>query len=128
MIEIWSNIIINIIIIVSILVGTFFIFSASLGILRFPDVYTRLHAATKAATLGISTILIGAFLFLYVSHSIVSGKLLLAIVFIFLTAPVSAHMLARAAHENGVKPYLKNRTDAYEEALKKRRKKPGKQA
>ncbi|OZU89895.1 Na+/H+ antiporter subunit G [Virgibacillus indicus] len=119
MIETWTEIIINILTILFLLVGTFFILSASIGIVRFPDVYTRLHAATKASTLGIACILIGSFLYLYVAHSIVSGKLLLAIVFILLTAPVSAHMISRAAHKNGVKPYLKNRQDAYEDAIKK---------
>lgn len=119
LIETWTEIIINILIILFLLVGTFFILSASIGIVRFPDVYTRLHAATKGSTLGISCILIGAFLYLYTAHSIISGKLLLAIVFIMLTAPVSAHMISRAAHRDGVKPFLKNRQDAYEDAIKK---------
>lgn len=119
MIETWINITLNIMIIFLLLSGTFFILSSSIGIVRFPDVYTRLHAATKASTLGIAGILIGAFVFLYVSHEIVSGKLLLAIVFTLITAPVSAHVISRAAHRNGVKPITKNRTDAYEEAIQK---------
>ncbi|PAV28982.1 Na+/H+ antiporter subunit G [Virgibacillus profundi] len=123
MIETWIEIIINIIIILFLLVGTLFILSASIGIVRFPDVYTRLHAATKGSTLGIACILIGAFLYLYSAHSIVSGKLLLAIVFILLTAPVSAHMISRAAHNNGIKPFLKNRNDEYENAIKKQQSK-----
>ncbi len=117
LIETWISIILNILVIVFILGGTFFILSASIGIVRFPDVYTRLHAATKASTLGIACILIGAFLYLYLAHGIVSGKLLLAIVFILLTAPVSAHMIGRAAHAYGVKPHLKNRRDAYQDAI-----------
>lgn len=116
--EIWTSII-NIVVILSLLLGTFFILSASIGIVRFPDLYTRLHAATKASTLGISFVLIGAFLFLYMEHSLVSGKLLLAIVFLLLTAPVSAHMISRAAHRQGVKPVLANRNDAYEDSLSK---------
>ncbi|MFD1038560.1 monovalent cation/H(+) antiporter subunit G [Virgibacillus byunsanensis] len=119
MIEIWINIIINILVILLILSGTFFVLSSSIGVIRFPDVFTRLHASTKASTLGVSSILIGAFLFLYVSHTMISGKLLLAIVFILLTAPVAAHMISRAAHRNGVKPVTKNRIDAYEEAQKR---------
>ncbi len=122
MIEIWIDIILDLVIAFFLLSGTFFILSSSIGIVRFPDVYTRLHAATKASTLGIAGILIGAFLFLYVSDSIdsiVSGKLLLAIVFTLLTAPVSGHMISRAAHRNGVKPVTKNRTDEYEEAIQK---------
>lgn len=108
----------NIIIIILLLLGTFFIFSSALGLIRFPGVYTRLHAATKAPTLGIISILIGTFLFLYGSHQIVSGKLLLAILFIFLSSPVSGHMLARAAHRSGVKPYLRHREDEYEEYMR----------
>ncbi|WP_188453586.1 monovalent cation/H(+) antiporter subunit G [Virgibacillus oceani] len=117
MIETWINIILNILIVLLLLSGTFFILSGSIGVIRFPDVYTRLHAATKASTLGIAGVLIGAFLFLYVTHSIISGKLLLAIVFTLLTAPVSGHMISRAAHKNGVKPVTNHRSDAYEDAI-----------
>lgn len=113
------NIILNLLTIIFLVFGTFFIFSGSLGIFRFPDVYTRLHAATKASTLGIASILVGAFIFLYVEHGIVSGKLILGIVFILLTAPVSGHMISRAAHHSGIKPVTHNREDAYEKALKK---------
>ncbi|WP_090871594.1 monovalent cation/H(+) antiporter subunit G [Oceanobacillus limi] len=118
MIETWINIIINIVIIIALLSGTLFVLSGSIGIARFPDIYSRLHAATKASTLGLAGILIGAFLFLYVEHDIVSGKLLLSLIFILLTAPVSAHMISRAAHKVGVKPITKNRRDEYEEALR----------
>ncbi|WP_337019410.1 cation:proton antiporter, partial [Oceanobacillus massiliensis] len=72
----------------------------------------------KASTLGVISILIAAFLFLYLQHSIISGKLLLAIGFILLTNPVSAHMISRAAHLKGVKPVLNNRKDEYNEAMK----------
>lgn len=118
LIETWINIVLNLLVALFVLAGTFFILSASIGVVRFPDVYTKLHAATKASTLGIAFILIGAFTYLYLEHSIVSGKLLLAIVFIMLTAPVGAHMMGRAAHTSGVKPYLKNRNDEYEHAVK----------
>jgi len=101
------------------LIGTFFIISSSIGIIRFPDVYTRLHAATKASTLGIANLLLGAFIYLYVTHDLVSGKLILAIVFILLTNPVSGHMLSRAAHARGIKPVTHNMPDAYEEAIQK---------
>lgn len=114
------NIIMNLIIIFLLLAGTFFIFSSALGIIRFPGVFTRLHAATKAPTLGIISILIATFIFLYGSHQLVSGKLLLAIGFIFLSSPVGGHMLSRAAHKSGVKPYLRHREDEYEEYLAKK--------
>lgn len=106
-----------IIIILFLLIGTFFIFSSAVGIIRFPGVFTRLHAATKAPTLGIASMLVATFLFLYVAHGLLSGKLLLAILFILLTNPVSGHMLSRAAHKSGVKPYLRHREDEYEDYM-----------
>src|SRR5690625_3035912 len=95
-----------IIIILLLLIGTFFIVSSSIGIIRFPDVYTRLHAATKSPTLGVMSILIATFLFLYGAKGIVSGKLLLAILFIVLTYPVCVNMLSYATHIRGVIPIL----------------------
>lgn len=115
--EIWINITVNFLIVIFLLIGTFFILSSSIGVIRFPDVYTRLHAATKASTLGIFTLLIATFSYLYVAHDVISGKLLLAILFILLTNPVAGHMLSRAAHKNGVKPLLKHREDMYEKEL-----------
>lgn len=115
------SIIANILVILFLLAGAFFIVSAAVGVVRFPDLYTRLHAATKASTLGVSFILVAGFIYLYSAHSIVSGKMLLAILFILLTNPVSAHMLGRAAHVSGIKPYTKNRSDAYEDAWENHR-------
>lgn len=114
------TIITYILIILFLLIGTFFIFSSAVGIIRFPGVFTRLHAATKAPTLGIASMLIGTFLFLYVAHGLLSGKLLLAIIFILLTNPVGGHMLSRAAHKSGVKPYLRHREDEYEDYMRKK--------
>ena len=111
-----------ILIILFLLIGAFFIFSSAIGIIRFPGVFTRLHAATKAPTLGIASILIATFLFLYVAHGLLSGKLLLAIIFILLTNPVGGHMLSRAAHKSGVKPYLRHREDEYEYYMKEKNK------
>ncbi|MET3682491.1 multicomponent Na+:H+ antiporter subunit G [Alkalibacillus flavidus] len=93
---------IDIIISLLLLIGTFFTFSGSLGIIRFPDVYTRLHAATKAATLGVAGVLLGAFFYLLFDQGIVSGKLLIGIVFVLMTAPISGHMISRAAYNSGV--------------------------
>lgn len=116
----WIDLVINIIIILFLVIGAFITLSASIGIIRFPDIYTRLHAATKASTLGVAFILIGAFIYLYAKEGIISGKLLIGIIFIMITAPVSAHMIGRAAHHSGIKPITKNRTDAYEEAIQER--------
>lgn len=113
----WINLIFDLLICISLLLGTFFLISGSLGVLRFPDVYTRLHAATKSSTLGVSGILIGAFLFLYVEHDIISGKLLLGILFILLTAPVSGHMIGRAAYRSGVPLWDQSIQDEYKEVF-----------
>lgn len=73
--------------------GAFFHFSASLGLLRMPDAYTRIQAATKASTLGNALILSG----LAVYHPGWTFKLVLLIYFVLMTNPVSSHALSRAA-------------------------------
>lgn len=92
----------EVVISILLLIGTFFVFSSSLGLLRFPDVYSRLHAATKSATLGVSGVMLAAFLYFLFKEDMVSGKLILGILFVLLTAPVSGHMISRAAYRTGV--------------------------
>lgn len=79
-----------------ILVGTFFTAVGSLGLLRFPDVLCRMHATTKTTTLGACSIFLAATL--TYGHSPIGLKSLLALMFLLLTAPVGAHMIARAAY------------------------------
>jgi multicomponent Na+:H+ antiporter subunit G len=83
-------------------IGTFVILSGTIGVLRFPDVYSRLHAATKSSTLGVSGVLIGSFLYVLTYMDVFSGKLILGILFVLLTAPVGGHMISRAAYRSGV--------------------------
>lgn len=83
-------------------VGSLFCAVAALGILRFPDVYTRLHAASKAGPLGAGLILLGV-AFAAGDWS-VSARAILGFLFLIATSPVSAHLLARAALKSGVKP------------------------
>lgn len=85
-----------------VLFGAFISALSAFGLVRLPDVYLRSHAATKSATLGVLLILAGAFLYfmLYVEH--VSAKLLLGIVFVFITTPVAGHLNGRAAYRSGV--------------------------
>lgn len=66
--------------------------------------------------------MIGAFLFLYVEHGIVSGKLILGMIFVMMTAPVSGHMISRAGYHNGVKLWDKSVRDDYAEAVNEKRK------
>ncbi len=73
---------------------------ASLGILRLPDVFARMHAGTKSASLGLAAVLGGTAMML--PEPVVTLKLLVAIAFQFVTAPVAAHVIGRAAYWAGV--------------------------
>ena len=94
-------------------IGLAFDFFGCLGLVRLPDVYNRLQAATKSVTLGTCSILLGTFL--VVGFSAAGFKSLLCIVFLLLTAPVSAHALARGAHRAGFKLWEKSVVDRYAE-------------
>ncbi|WP_379153610.1 monovalent cation/H(+) antiporter subunit G [Paenibacillus sp. sgz5001063] len=85
-----------------VLLGAIFCGLGAFGLVRLPDVYLRSHAATKSATLGVLCVLLGAFLFFFFYIDIVSIKLLLAIVFVFITSPVAGHLNGRAAYRSGV--------------------------
>ncbi len=87
------------------LAGAFFLLVAGIGIVRFPDFYTRIHAMGKGDTLGIILVLLG--LWVYEGFTLVGVKLLLALVFVALTNPVATHALARSALRYGLKPLLK---------------------
>ncbi|RLQ96507.1 monovalent cation/H(+) antiporter subunit G [Falsibacillus albus] len=91
--------------------GAFLCMVTALGIIRLPDVYTRNHAASKGSTLGIMFILIGAFLFFYVKEGHYNSRLLLGIVFIFITSPVAGHLISRAAYHTGVPLWKKSVLD-----------------
>lgn len=91
------------------IVGASFVLLAAVGILRMPDLFTRMQTATKAATLGISAILLAVAFF--IEDSAAALRALLAILFFFLTAPVAAHMIGRAAYFVGVPLWKKTITD-----------------
>jgi multicomponent Na+:H+ antiporter subunit G len=84
----------------------------AVGVIRFPDVYTRLHAATKCDTGGSISILVGLAVALGVS--MVSLKIFLVLFLIFLLNPVASHALARASHKYGIKPCEITVVDMYE--------------
>ncbi|MFS0690981.1 Na+/H+ antiporter subunit G [Sporosarcina sp. 179-K 8C2 HS] len=73
------------------------------GLIRLPDVYTRSHAATKSSTLAVLLTLSGTFLYFLFREQFVSVRVLLGIVFVFLTAPVAGHLIVRAAYRSKVK-------------------------
>lgn len=101
----------DIIIYVLLGVGVFFNVLAGIGLLRFPDVYTRLHAGTKCTTFG-SIFIIGSVILIGLKSwwgndpngSILAIHSGIALVAILLTNPVGAHAIARAAHRSGIKP------------------------
>jgi multicomponent Na+:H+ antiporter subunit G len=92
-------------------IGVFFNILAGVGLLRFPDVYTRLHAGTKCTTFG-SIFIIGSVILLGLNQwrvgdsdgSVLAIHSAIALVAILITNPTGAHALARAAHKSGLKP------------------------
>ncbi|MBX4993631.1 multicomponent Na+:H+ antiporter subunit G [Rhizobium binae] len=84
---------------VLLIAGAFFALAAATGLVRLPDLYTRMHSASKAGTVGSGLLLFAAGL--YSQDPAVIARALAGFVFFLLTAPVSAHLLARAAHHSG---------------------------
>ncbi len=82
--------------------GSGFLIIGSIGLLRFPDFFTRLHAAGIVDTLG--CVLIGLGLMLKAGFGMIMIKLILVVIFILLTTPVATHALAKAALHGGVTP------------------------
>jgi len=94
--------------------GAFFFFTASIGMLRFPDFYTRMHAAGKGDTLGAFLMLSGMALYnLNAGFSLfaflVSVKIMLIAVFIFVANPTACHAITKAALDAGVTPWTKDK-------------------
>jgi multicomponent Na+:H+ antiporter subunit G len=81
-------------------VGACFMLLAGLGVLRLPDLFMRLQAATKASTLGVGCLMLGVAV--HFQDLGVTTRAVLIIAFFFLTAPVGAHVIARAAYAVGV--------------------------
>lgn len=81
--------------------GTLIILIAAVGFLRMPDIYLRISVATKASTMGIGLILVGAAM--YFNELGITSRVIAIIIFMLLTAPVGAHMIGRASYFTGVK-------------------------
>ena len=84
-----------------IVVGTLFILVGAIGMIRMPDLFLRMSASTKSTILGSGFVLIGVIIFF--GDLGVTGRALAIFAFILATAPVSAHMIGRAAYSDGVK-------------------------
>ena len=80
-----------------ILTGALFTFIGSLGLARLKDFYTRLHGPTKATTLGVGSLLIASAIYFSHQNAGISLHEVLVTLFLFITAPVSAHLLSKAA-------------------------------
>ena len=124
-------VVLNALVVLTLLGGLFFMFAGALGVARLPDFYSRSHAASKCATLGICGMLLALVLYIGVGTEAPSDskqqqldretaaevgggeepviaaatKALLVIAFVFVSAPVGSHMLARAAHLAGVRAW-----------------------
>ncbi|MEW9616073.1 monovalent cation/H(+) antiporter subunit G [Shinella sp. S4-D37] len=116
------DLVLAIVVAVMLVAGGIFTFLAALGVVRLPDVYTRMHAASKAGTVGSGLMLFAAGI-----HSLdaaIFTRALAGFVFFVLTAPIAAHLVARAAHEAGYRlsrhTVLDEMRDARERGNKKR--------
>lgn len=91
------NLFVEVILSLLVIAGAVFTFIGSLGLARFKDFYTRLHGPTKATTLGVGCLLIASSLFFSLTTENISLHEILVTLFLFITAPISAHLLAKAA-------------------------------
>ena len=85
-----------------VIAGAFFLLVGSIGIIRLPDFYSRSHATSKSDTLGLLLVLVG--LAIFEGFTLNSLKLMLVMAFVALTNPVGAHALVRAALNFGLRP------------------------
>lgn len=76
---------------------------SAIGIIRFRDIYSRAHAATKTTTLAVLITLIGVFIYVWTKDGYISVRLMLGIAFVFITAPVSGHLVLRASYRSQIK-------------------------
>jgi len=109
---------VNSIVIILVASGLFFFFATTIGLLRFPDFYSRMHAAGKGDTL--SSLLMLAGLALYEFHEfspatlLVGIKIILIAVFIFMASPTATHAITDAGYESGVKPWQKEKREEHD--------------
>ncbi len=102
-----------------ILLGAIFLFLGGLGIVRLPDIYSRLQAGTKASTLGAMSLIFGVGLLALrePGHWNWFIKAIVIIIFIALSNPISSHALARGSYRHKIKPWTKEDIDAYKDYI-----------
>ena len=99
----------EIVIAILIILGGFFTLVGSIGLFKLPDFYMRLHGPTKASTLGVGAILIASSVYFSSKSGDISLHEVLVTLFLFITAPVSAHLMAKAAIHIKVKQVERTR-------------------
>ena len=115
------DLIADIIIVSLVVVGIIFTIVTVIGVLRLPDAYTRAHAASTSATLGVMSLLLGVFFHFWWNEGHFSISLLLGIAFLFITSPIGGHLMARAAYMSGVKPTELTVGDDLKDEVEKKR-------
>jgi multicomponent Na+:H+ antiporter subunit G len=101
-------VIVEILTVLFMLMGVFFITVAGLGILRMPDLYTRMHASTKAGTIGLGLLMVAVALHFQDLASV--SRAVAIMIFLVLTAPVAAHLLGKSMLDKGYKMWHKDGT------------------
>lgn len=96
------------------LIGGAFTLIGAIGLVRLPDFYTRLHGPTKATTLGVGAIMVSSVLYFSQQGELGISEILIT-VFLFMTAPVSANILAKAAMHIGVDRTEQTRGNPWEQ-------------
>lgn len=96
---------------IPILIGAFFVLTAAIGVVRFPDLYSRLHASSKLVTLGSAGIFLGVALSFQDSAALT--RLIAVLLFQFLTTPLTAYLIAQAAYLRGLPPVLSGGVDEW---------------
>jgi multicomponent Na+:H+ antiporter subunit G len=91
------------------LIGAGFMLLAAIGVTRLPDLYIRMHAATKSGTLGVTAMMLAAAV--HFGQLGVTTRVVLIVLFLYITAPVAAHMIGRAAYLVGVPMWEKSVAD-----------------
>jgi multicomponent Na+:H+ antiporter subunit G len=101
-------VVVNVIVVAFFAAGVFFALVGAIGLLRFPDFYTRLHATGKCDTLGAGLVILGAMIYHFVQYpeaALVIAKLAFLVFFVFIANPTATHAIMKAAHKTGVKPW-----------------------
>jgi multicomponent Na+:H+ antiporter subunit G len=112
-----SGVFVEIVTALAMVAGTFFMVVTGIGLVRFPDVYTRMHAAGKAGTVGVGLLILAPTAFFLPSEPFVSIRGLLAIFFQFLTTPGATYLLAHASYVRSYPLHRRTELDELKEWL-----------